>query len=139
MQRHHRALAEAAEGEPGFVDPKLSKLLVEKRVDHRLGGLGALEAIIAGARVVDRPRGAQREPLPAHRRAGAALVRMRRDESRVGQDRAPMLAEFDQVVAVGAVAVQEHDELLGLAAFGLEAGSGQFGGHGGFLVGVRPV
>ncbi len=45
-------------------------------------------------------RGAEREPLPAHRRAGAELVRVRRDEGRVGQQRAPMLAELDQVVAV---------------------------------------
>ena len=50
-----------------------------------------------------------------------------------------MLAELDQVVAVGAVAVQEHDELLGPAALGLEARSGQFGGHGGFPVDGRSV
>ena len=40
-----------------------------------------------------------------------------------------MRAELDQVVAVGAVAVQEHHELLGPAALGFEARSGQFGGH----------
>ena len=39
---------------------------------------------------------------------------MRRDEGGVGQKRLPGAADIDQVVAVGAIAVQEHDEAFGL-------------------------
>ena len=43
---------------------------------------------------------------------------MRRDEGGMRQDARPFAAQADQVVAVGAIAVQEHHELLGLAARG---------------------
>ena len=41
---------------------------------------------------------------------------MRRDEGGMRQHARPFAAQADQVVAVGAIAVQEHDELLGGAA-----------------------
>ena len=59
----------------------------------------------------------EREPLASDRRLGAGLGRMRRDERGLRQDRLPLLAERDQVVAVGTVAVKEDDELpRGLSA-----------------------
>src|SRR5689334_24239229 len=60
----------------------------------------------------------QVEPLPAQRRHGAALGGVRRDEGRVRQEASPFAAQADQIVAVGAVAMQEHDELLWRAAGG---------------------
>ena len=43
---------------------------------------------------------------------------MRRDEGGMGQERRPFAPEPDQVVAVGAIAVEEHHELLRRAAGG---------------------
>ena len=40
-----------------------------------------------------------------------------------------MFAQLDEVGPVGAVAVQEDDELLGVSALGVEAGSRDFCGH----------
>ena len=52
---------------------------------------------------------------------GHELGRMRRDEGRVGQPALPLPADLDQVVAVGAVAVEEHDKLLCRAGSGRKA------------------
>jgi hypothetical protein len=43
---------------------------------------------------------------------------VRRDERGVRQKALPGPAEIDQVVAVGAIAVQEHDEALGRLSAG---------------------
>jgi len=40
-----------------------------------------------------------------------------------------LAADFDQVLAVGAIAVEKHDELLGLPALGVETGTGNRFGH----------
>ena len=50
--------------------------------------------------------------IAADRRLAARLRRVRRGESGVRQILLPGAADIDQVVAVGAIAVQEHDELL---------------------------
>src|SRR6185437_2019783 len=60
----------------------------------------------------------QVEPLPAHRRHGAGLGCIRRDKGRVRQEARPFAAQADQIVTVGAVAMQEHNELLWRAASG---------------------
>ena len=130
MQRHHRALAEADEREARIVEAEAGELRVEERVDRGPRGDGAAPALRRAARVVGRGA-AQGEPLPAHRRSGAALGRVRRDERRLGRQRAPLLAERDQVVAVGAVAVQENHELPSGAALGIETRSGQIRRHEG--------
>ena len=56
-------------------------------------------------------RDGEPEPLPAHRRLRAGLGRVGRDEGGVGQQGLPLPADLDQVLAVGAVAVQQHDKL----------------------------
>jgi hypothetical protein len=43
---------------------------------------------------------------------------MRRHEGGMGKKLRPFAPQGDQVVAVGAIAVEEHDELLGGAASG---------------------
>ena len=53
------------------------------------------------------------EPLPAHRRLGAGSRRIGRDEGCVRQPLPPRMADVDQIVAVGAIAMQQHDELSG--------------------------
>ena len=65
------------------------------------------------------------EPLPAHRLAGHELGRVRGDEGGVGQPALPLPADLDQVVAVGAVAVEEHDKLLCRAGTGRKARAGE--------------
>src|SRR5262249_9629970 len=53
----------------------------------------------------------EREPLSANRRLAAGLGGMRGDEGRLGQEPLPRPADVNEVVTVGAVAVQEHDKL----------------------------
>ena len=55
---------------------------------------------------------------------------MRRDERGVGQQALPGAADLDQVVAVGAIAVQEHHQPLGLSARRLEPRTIEFNSHG---------
>ena len=128
MQRHHRSLAEADESEARIVEAEPRQFGVEKGVERRPRRDDAAPALVLAARVVGR-EDIEREPLPARRRAGAALGRVRRNESGVGQQLPPLPAELDEVVAVGAVAVQEHDQPLGGSGLGIEARAGQFGGH----------
>ena len=78
---------------------------VEKGVEHRRGGVDAGPAL---ARIAE----GERKPFAPDRRLAAGLRRVRRDESGVRQQALPGAADVDQVVAVGAIAVQEHDELL---------------------------
>ena len=68
------------------------------------------------------------KPLPAHLRH--ALRRVRRDESGIRQPGLPLPADFDEIVAVGAIAVQEHDEAFGrLSARRLKSWAIKFMGH----------
>ena len=128
MQRHHRPLAEADQSEARIVEAEPGEFGVEKGVERRPRRNDAAPALIRAARVVGR-EDVEPEPLPARRRAGAALGRVRRNESGVGQQFPPLPAEFDEVVAVGAIAVQEHDQPLGGGGLGIEARAGQFSGH----------
>ena len=84
------------------------KFGVEKGIEHRRRHLHAGPAL---ARIAER----QRKPFAPHRRLPARPRRVRRDEGGVGQQALPGAADIDQVVAVGAVAVQEDDELLRFA------------------------
>ena len=70
-------------------------------------------ALLTPVPALVRRAGEQRKPLPPGRRLAARLGRMRRDERGVRQQPLPGPADVDQVVAVGAIAVQEHDEALG--------------------------
>ena len=115
MERHHGALAEAdqREVEAGKLMPR--QLGVEKSVEARPRRFDAAPALV---RIAE----GEAEPLPAHGSAGAGLGRMGRHEGRVGQPALPLPPDLDQIVAVGAVAVQEDDELLRPAGSGAGVG-----------------
>ena len=81
---------------------------LEKAFERRRGLVDANPAFV---RIAE----GQRKPLPADRRLAARLGRMRRDESGLRQNLLPSAADLDQVVAVGAIAMQEDDELSGRA------------------------
>ena len=93
-----------------IVEPAARQFGVEEGVEARTRRDDAAPAFVLAARVVGRLH-IERKPLPAHRRAAARLRRMRRDERRVGQQRSPLSAKFDQIIAVGAVAVEEDHQL----------------------------
>ncbi len=113
VERHHRALAEAAEDRVARRDPRLRPQIDQEIDDHRPRHVGAL-----AAKILDRPV-AQRKPFEAARIAAALPRRIRRHEQHVGEIVAPLAAETNQIAAVGAIAVQQHHQLFGrLAGFG---------------------
>src|SRR5579863_8444710 len=109
MQRHHGALAKAHQGERAAGQVVALELLVDEALQER-GRLVDPEPAL-----VFFPEG-QGKPLPAGRRLGATLGRMRRYEGGVRQQVLPGAPELDQVVAVGAVTMEEDDELARRAA-----------------------
>ena len=117
VQRHHGALAEADQGELRRRQLVAREFRVEEGVEARTGQVDAAPALV---RVAE----GEGEPLPAHRRHPAGLGRMRGDEGGVREPALPLPADLDQVVAVGAVAVQEDDELLRPSGFGRQARAG---------------
>ena len=127
MQRHHRALAETDQRQFRIVEPKPLEFGVQKGVDRAPRLDRAVPALGASARIVRRPVG-EGEPLPAHPRR-AALGRVWRNEPNLGHERAPLTAELDKVVAVGAVAVQEHNQLAGSAGGRRDSRPVQGGAH----------
>ena len=80
------------------------KLGIDEAFQHRRRLVDADPAFIGIAE-------GEGEPLPPDRRLPARLGRMRRDERRLRQQLLPHPANLDEVVAVGAVAVQKHDQL----------------------------
>src|SRR4051812_23377119 len=94
------------------------KLQVEPGVEP---GAGVVHAAPALVRIAE----GEGEPLPAHRLAGDELGRVRGDEGGVGQPALPLPADLDQVVAVGTVAMEEHDKLLCRARTGWKARAGE--------------
>src|SRR3984957_848833 len=120
MQRHHRALAEADQREARFVEAEAREFRIEKDVERR-PRLDDAGPTLIGALALVRAAIAEREPLPTHRRHGARLGRIRRHEGGVRQPGAPLATDFDQILAVRAIAMQKYDELFGLAALGVEA------------------
>ncbi len=104
MQRHHRALAEADESERCRRQRVAFELGVEKALEPRCGLVDPDPALV---RIAE----GQAEPLPADRGLRARLRCVRRDERRLRQELLPGAADFDEIVAVSAIAVQKHDEL----------------------------
>ena len=104
MERHHGALAEADQRQRRWRQLKPPEL----RLDEPLqGGRRLVDADPALVRIAE----GQRKPLPADRRLAARLGRVGRHEGGIGQRRLPHPAELDEVVAVGAIAVEEDHEL----------------------------
>ena len=122
MQRHHGALAEADQRQRRGRQVAALELGVEEAVEHRRRLVDADPALVGIAE-------GERKPLPAHRRLAARLRRVRRDEGGLRQQPLPGAADLDQVVAVGAVAVQEHDQLARRARARLEPRTVELTGH----------
>ena len=108
-ERQHRALAEAHQRQRARPEIVLLQLGVEKGIER---GRGVADAAHQLARIAE----GEVEPLPAHGRRAARLRRMRRDERGMRQGARPFPPQADQVVAVGAIAMQEHDQLARRAA-----------------------
>ena len=115
MQRHHGALAEADQRQRRRRQVAASELGVEEALEHRrrLADAGpALVGIAKGERETIAGRSAPGRTAPAR------AARRRRPRAAV----LPGAADLDQVVAVGAVAVQEHDQLARRAERGSSRG-----------------
>jgi hypothetical protein len=108
-ERQHRALAETDERKRARSEVMPFELGIEKGIER---GRGLRDAADELAGVAE----GEVEPLPAHGRGTARLGRMGRDEGGMGQELRPFAPEADQVVPVGAVAMQEDDELARRAA-----------------------
>ena len=111
VKRHHGALAEPDQRQLLVREPVAGELGVEEGVEHRRG------AAHAGGDALEVAQG-KREPLPADRRLGAGFRRVRGYEGGVRKDRLERAADIDEVVAVGAIAMQEDHQALGRAAGG---------------------
>jgi hypothetical protein len=122
MQRHHRALAEADQRQRRWRQAEARKLGIDEALQHRCRFVDSDPALV---RIAKR----QGEPLPPHRRAAARLRCMRRHERRLRQQGLPRPAEFDEVVAVGAVAVQKHHQLPRRAGARCEPRTIKLSGH----------
>ncbi len=104
VQRQHRSLAEADERQRRGRKIAPLEFGVEEAHEERRGFVNAVPAFIGIAE-------GEREPLPADRRLAAGLRRVRGHEGGLRQESLPGATDIDEVVAVGAIAVQEHDEL----------------------------
>src|ERR1700733_8464985 len=104
MQSHHRALAEADERERLRWQPMTRQLGIDEALQYRGRFVDADPALIWIAK-------GQSKPLASDRRLPASFRGVRRDERRVRQQRLPGAADLDQIVAVGAIAVEKNDEL----------------------------
>src|SRR5215218_4563570 len=100
------------------------KLPIEEGVEERAGPVDASPALV---RVAE----GEGKPLPPSAAHGHQLRRMRRDEGGVRKPALPLPPDLDQVVAIGAVAVKEDDELLRPPGARLEAGAVNCGSHAG--------
>src|SRR5579862_7193176 len=122
MEGHHRALAEADQRERRRRQSVARQLGIEKPLELRRGLVDAEPALIWIAE-------GERKPLATDRRLAARLRRMGRYEGRVRQRLLPGAADVDQVVAIGAVAVQEDDKLPRGSGFRSEPRTVEFSGH----------
>lgn len=133
VQCGHGALGEPDQRQLVIAQPIRFELGVEEGVNNRRDRLDAEQQGF-------RSPVAQREPLVAERRHVARLRRIGRDERGTGQPRGQSRRELDQIIAVGADAVQQHDQLTGCAAgAGRHARSGKHSHwHSGALEGQKP-
>ncbi len=136
LQRHHCALAESHQREAFGRKFETRQLAVEKLVE-RAGG--ALDALLHLGGIEPRDG----KPLKSRRRTGTGLGRVGRDERNRRQQALPMRRQPDEIVAVGAIAMTQHDEMRGGPAQGRQARAVQRSGaegHDGSLAedGKRP-
>ena len=105
MKSEHCPLAEADQGQLAVVQSVTIEFGIEKRVENQARLVDAGPAFVWVAH-------GQTEPLAAAWGLGARLGRVRRDKCGAGQQIPPLLADRDQIVAVGAISVQKDDELF---------------------------
>ncbi len=101
MQRHHRALAEADQRQSTLVQAAFGELLIDEGVERwprRDYPAPTLFRIAHG----------ERKPLSASWRHRTPLGGVWRYEICVRQEAAPLPTDFDQIIAVGAIAVQKN-------------------------------
>ena len=114
MKREHRPLAEAGQGELAVVQSVPVEFGIKESVESR----GCfVDTGPAFARVAH----GQTEPLPPARGLAARLGRIRRDKCGARHKISPLVADCDQIVAVGAISVQKDDKLLRPLRFCREA------------------
>ena len=121
VQGEHGALAEAGEHEALGAEAIAGELGIEEAVERRPGRHHAAPALV---RVAE----GEGEPLQCAHHAGDGLRRIGGDEHGLRQPAAPAVGQRDEVVPVGAVAVQQHHQRRG-AAPGLDARSVKLLGH----------
>ncbi len=114
VKRQHGSLTEADQRQLRIVKAKLVQFGVEEGVEARRRLVDAGPALVLVAH-------RQREPLASPRRLQAGLGRIGREESRIRHKTLPLLGDGDQIRSIGAIAMQEHDELLRRARFRREA------------------
>ena len=105
MKSEHRPLAEADQSQLAVVEAVTIEFGIQKSIERRAR---LVDAGPAFARVAHR----QTEPLASARDLAAGFRRVRRDKGSAGQQISPLLADRDQIVAVGAISVQKDDELI---------------------------
>ena len=124
MQRHHGALAEADQRQ------RRRRQLAGARARHRgtasSTGAGLVDADPALVRIAEGEAETIAGPTGAWPQGSGACGETKAVS---GSSGLPGAADIDQVVAVGAIAVQEHHQPLGLAAWRLEPRSVEFTGH----------
>ena len=119
VERGHGALGEADQRQLMIRQAVALELGIEEGVEQRRHSLDPEQQRL-------RPPVAQREPLAAERRHVAGLGCVGRDERRIRQRFRERRRERDQIVAVGAHAMQQDDQLARRAAgAGRHPGSGQ--------------
>src|ERR1700732_162427 len=105
MKSEHCPLAKAYQGQLAVVQSVTFEFGVEKRVEDQTRLVDAGPAFVGVAH-------GQTEPLAAAWGLGAGLGRIRRDKCRAGYQIPPLLADRDQIIAVGAISVQKDNELF---------------------------
>ncbi len=105
MKREHRPLAEADQSQLAVVEAVTIEFGIKKGVENR-------SRLVDPGPAFARVAHGQTEPLAPAWDLAAGLRRVGRDKGRVGHQIPPLLADRDQIIAVGAIAVQKYDELF---------------------------
>src|SRR5450759_2531637 len=119
MQRHHGPLTETDQRQRRWRQLPAREFGVKETIER---GRRLVDAGPALARIAER----QCKPFAPDRRLAVTVRRVRRHEGGVRQQASPSAADLDQVVAVGAIAVQEHYQLPRLARARLDSWSIKF-------------
>src|SRR5262249_36769798 len=98
------------------------ELRVEKMLEHGRSLVAADPALVGIAET-------QRKPLPARGCLGAGLRRVRRNKRGLRQQPLPGAADVNEILAVGAIAVEKHDQGARRRRLRIEPRSVELNGH----------